>query len=950
MSHYTSEQPPPLPPRSPRPPITGYTTSSQYSISSFPPPPPGPPPRTSAVSSKPLGSPPPLPPRPAGHEIRTPSNHPTPFAHPPSTDYAPASPNSQFISDSPLPPSPPLGPPPPYSASVADISPPPPHQPHPEKSTTSNTAHSPLSSPVSGLPSPTTWANFPPPPPGPPPQASPHLSPGISQYSYNSSRPESPNGAPSGTSVSKSPHEPVKYQASSPRISESYNNDLQASISPGEVPHTYQPPAGILQTSPGAIDAQSAPTSPSNQTVNFHTIPPNDIPDKTSPPISTPIQQPPLESYFQYLHLSSTPPVPPKTPLVPGPTQNHCDEPATSASGSQPGYSPPSYKAYVHPHYRFSSKTTSPVPGAQPSPVNHPSPQQDVVLQARPTAKRAPAPRAVTSCIDSPVTFATDWYWYSEADEFHICSRCYVDHIHETAFHAEFRSARPTDGKPRVCRFSKARMRDHLWKAAVASGSPREAVAWMRSRAAIPDCRGVEGVRGKSAAGGIKWFAPRDGDGDDIIPHFVACEACREDKLQTNQFAGRFAACARPQPDDAVWACDMAIPFVEREYDEKAKRDDWAGFTVGAKARLATRPCPGTQGVSVYERKWFVPAAGPRGLVLCAACYYDQVSHTGEEGKWEIAQGLGHKVRCARGAYNVRILMALADQQKNWQLFWDVVSRLEREKTCEEDGIVDGVWYTLLSNPRDFDVCSACYIAIVEPLGAAGFWVRKRNVPPGARLLCCFNIGHPRIWKFVPRLLEMYWTLDPTALDEYASLYASVPLCLRNEDKPNLRWYGWRDCTICPECYLEFARHSPLAKMMELHDAPLADSVMCEMYSRRMRTLYTECGSTNPPNLKPLLEYSTQRRQVYMAKMAQQQQKVLDVMSSHYTMAGQLQQNKYGKPYTYSAPGIGSGFANSNALQGAAYGQQAMNIAADLRTGRISLAVGELEQRWREVE
>ncbi|RYC61421.1 hypothetical protein CHU98_g4789 [Xylaria longipes] len=968
MSHHTSDQPPPLPPRSPRPPITGYTTSPQYSVPSFPPPPPRLPPRTSAVSSTPIGPPPPLPPRPVGYEIRISSNPPTPFAHPPSTSHAPASPNSQATLDLPPPPPPPLGPPPPYTASAVDISLSPPNQPHPEKSTSPNASPSPLLSPVSGLSSPTTWTNFPPPPPGPPPQPSPHLSPRIPQYSHNSSHPSSPIGAPSGIPTSQSPHEPVKHQANPLGISEAHGNDLQAPVYPGEQPHAYQPPAGILQTSPGdptsprpdepRVEAHRAPTPSSgvfsSETVGFNTKPPIAVSGKASPPISPPTQHIPLGSSFQSLHLSS-PPIPPKTPLAPSPTQNYFSEPAPSTSGSPRGQSHVSYKAYVPPHYEPSSKTTSPSPSAQPPPVEYPPLQQDVVTQA---AQRAPTPRAVTACIDTPITFATDWYWHPEAADYHICSRCYVDHIHPTAFHAEFLSARHTDGKPRVCRFNKPRMKDHLWKTAVASGSLREAVAWMRTRAAIPDCRGVNGVEGKSATG-IKWFAPRNRD---EIPHFLACEACLEDKVETSQFASRFAVSAQPQPGDAVWACDMAVPFVEEEYKVKARQDDWAGFTTEAKARLVVKPCPDTQEASVAGRNWFVPTAGPRGLVLCAACYCDSVIHTGEEGKWQIAQGLGRTVRCARGTYNIRVLMALAEHEKNWPLFWEVVARLDREKPCEEEGIVDGMWYTLPSDPREFGVCSACYIGMMEPLGVARFWVRKPNVPPGARLICCFNKAHPRIWKFVPRLLEMYWTHDPTALDEYASLYASVPLCLRDEDKPNLRWYGWKDCTICPECYLDFARHSPLAKMMELHDAPLVDSVMCEMYSERMRKLYTECGSTNPPNLKPLLEYSKQRRQVYMetipqarmimfqAKMALQRQKMLNVMSSHYTMAGQLQQITYGTPYTYSALGIGSGFANADALQGAVYGQQAMNITAGLGSGRISFTVGQLEQRWRAVE
>ncbi|KAI0441385.1 hypothetical protein F4803DRAFT_523611 [Xylaria telfairii] len=961
MSHHTSDQPPPLPPRSPRPPIAGYNTSSQYSVASFPPPPPGPPPRTSAVSSNPIDPPPPLPPRPAGYETRTPSNPPAPFVHPPSTGHSSVSPNSQATLDLPLPPPPPppLGPPPPYSASAVDVCLSPPNQPHPEKVTGANTTHSPLTSPVSGLSSPTS---FPPPPPGPPPKLSPHPSPGIPQYSYNPSHPSSPNGPSSGIPTSQLPYEPVKHQANPLGISETHNNGLQKPISPGDKPGAYQP-ASVVQTPPDASTSHSekpsaeahgasTPSSgvPLNQTVNLNTVAPDITSGTISLEVSPPPQHRPLESTFQSLNLSSTPPIPPKTPLAPGSSQSYFSQPASPAPGTVPGHNRSGYKAYTPPNHESSSKTTSPPPASQQPPANHPSPQQNVV------------PRAVTSCIDTPATFTTDWYQHPEATDFTICSRCYADHIHRSVFQPEFQHTRPADAKARVCRFSKPRMKDHLWKTALATCSLREAVAWMRTRAAIPDCRGTEGVRGSSGAG-IKWFAPRDGS----IPHFIACEACSEDKLRTNRFATRFAAYAQPQPADDIWACDLATPFVEKEYEEAAARDDWAGFAARTKARIAMPPCPGALvGVVAQGRNWYGPKVGPRALVLCAACFYDQILHTAEEGKWEIAQGLARsadvKVRCAHAMFNIRVLIAQANQEKNWALFWNTVARLEREKTCEPDGIVDGVWYTLPSNPGGFGVCSACYIAIMESLGVARFWVRKHDVPPGAKFICCFSVGHARLRRYAPKLIEMYYTLDPTTLEECASLYAGVPLCSRDEETSGLCWYGWRGCTICPECYLDFARYSPLAKTMELHDAPLANKTMCEMYSRRMRTLYTECGNTNLPNPKPLLDYSMQRRQVYMEtipqirmimsqqKMAQQRLKAVDLQSSHHARLGHFQDMTYGSAYKYSAAGVGSGFSNYNALQGAAYRQQANNLAADLGTSNVSLAVGQLEQRWRAVE
>ncbi|KAI0534471.1 hypothetical protein GGR58DRAFT_482800 [Xylaria digitata] len=967
MSHSTSNQkPPPLPPRSPRPPVN--TPPPQHSVPGFPPPPPGPPPRNSAVSSSPVGPPPPLPPRPAGYEIRNPSNPTTPLAQPPSTTYSPSSPTF------PLPP-PPLGPPPPYTASVIGVPLSPHNQPNPEQLTAQDSAHSFSSSPVSRVPSPATWTKFPPPPPGPPPQLNPHLSPGIPQYSPPSPRPLSPAGTPVSLPSAQSSPKPEKYQDTTLSINQAHNNDFPTS--PREKPSTNQPPISTLGTSTGTWDHSHSEKPPPkeygisapslvaslNQTANSKTEPSHDISSTVSPQIISSSPNPALEASFQSLHLTSAPPVPPKAPLAPSITQNHPGEfvaPA-SASGPPQDYSHSRYQTQAHPIYNSTNNAGSPIPDNQPTPANHPASPQGPVFQAYTPPQRGPTPRAVTSCIDIPATFSTDWYWHPEAPDYLICSRCYVDNIHGSRYQDEFQSERLSDGKLRICRFSKARMKDHLYKEALASCSLRAALGWMRKRSTILDCKGADGVKA-AAARGIVWCTTRSNE----IPHFLSCQACYEDKLMTNQFADRFSIFTESQPADAIWACDLAIPFIEREYEEKGKTDDWRGFVAEAKARMNSQPCPQGKRVVPYGRNWFVPKGGPQGLVLCAACYCDHVIHSGEEGRWEIAQGLtrssDHRVRCARGVFNIRILMAQAHEKKDFALFWNAVDKLNREKVCDDGGIVDGVWYTLPSNPKDFGVCGACYVGILEPLDVARFWMRKQGAPAGAKPLCCFNIGHPKLSKFVPRLLEMYFTLDPKALDEYASVYAAIPQCLRDEDKPDRQWYGWKDCAICPECYLDFAQHSPLDKLMELRNTPLTENRMCEMYSPRMRKLYTRCGSTNPPSLQPLLDYSAQRRQVHLEtvpqirmilfqqRMALEQQKMLNTMSSHYKMAGLLEQTMYGTPYLYSASGVGSGFANMSALQGAAYGQQAMGVAAGIIGGSHIPAVQQLEQRWRAVE
>lgn len=118
------------------------------------------------------------------------------------------------------------------------------------------------------------------------------------------------------------------------------------------------------------------------------------------------------------------------------------------------------------------------------------------------------------------------------------------------------------------------------------------------------------------------------------------------------------------------------------------------------------------------------------------------------------------------------------------------------------------------------------------------------------------------------KLLETYFTHDINSFHSYASVWAKIPACLRDQDKPNLSWYGWLDYTICPECYHNYAQNFPaMVNQMELRYKVLPNSAMCEMYSPRMRNLYAQCAASG--ELEPLLKLSVHRRMVYMQMVPQ---------------------------------------------------------------------------------
>ncbi|KAI1801979.1 hypothetical protein F4811DRAFT_427100 [Daldinia bambusicola] len=860
-----------------------------YTDRGYPPPPPGPPPQNPAYApnSRLPPVPPPIPPRPPGYEIA-----------------APSSSNEQSRFGYSIPPPPPR--PPPRTVSVYSANPPP-YSYHPPDAPSLGEGHDYSRTPYSTLHRQNGLSSIPPPPPNPPSQA-------ILQQlgSTNLMLP---------AHLSSTAHHPPSPAPQVP---------VKETINALPLGHTTE--AGVNNIQPLENSSSSSPASrPSNIDALSPSL--SQLPSPADTSITSPSLEH-LDAQFQSLSVESRPPT---------------NLPSVSRSTSKSSSNVPAAVSSDH------------VPNSDGHIYELPAENEPKGKPATPSAEGPPAlePPATTSCIDDPVTFATDWYWHPEAPEFFICSRCYVDHIHKIRFWNLFRKEGFRDGRRRVCLFSKPRMRDRLLKGALETGSLESALAWMRARPQIPNCKGTDGVKGEE---GIKWYKPKLNE----IPGFVCCQACYEDRVLVSHFSVNFEP-SQPQPAEETWSCDFAVPFIRDEYEARGKINDWPGFVSEAKARLSIKPCGRRNEESTYGRKWFVPKRGPEGLVLCSGCYCDHVIHTSEEDQWRVEEkftdAIGTTIRCSMGMFSITMAMARAHEINDFQIFWRAVDKLSKEKFCDDGGIEDGTWYTLPSDPPNFGICGACYVAIAEPLDISRFFVPKRDAQPaGVKWLCCFNLSNPRAPQYLPLLVELYHTHDASSFDKFASVYASLPLCPRDEDAQGKNWYGWMDCTICPDCYHSFAAQSPLAAKMELKNTLLETSAMCEMYSPRMRNLYTKCSEASPCDPTELLTFSAQRRLVwnqtipqirmmlFQAKMALNQQKMLNITSSHYNNMGMMQAATYGNTYTYGAPGVGYGYANQNLLQGAIYGQQAAQVGASVANGSAVLVVGQLEQLWRAVE
>lgn len=558
-------------------------------------------------------------------------------------------------------------------------------------------------------------------------------------------------------------------------------------------------------------------------------------------------------------------------------------------------------------------------------------------------------------CVDTLMDIRMTWYTHPSAPTAYICSRCYVDHIYPTSFKDDFKGELQSEGQPRVCRFSKLRASEYLFLQANATGDLQPLLDFMNARLKISDCKGLSGAKGED---GIKFWMAKN----EAIPGLVICEACMEDVVKTSHFLSKFEPATNHGARD-VWTCDLAGAYVYNEFKEASNMDDWSRFTKNAMTRLYLAPCPGAQQIECADRKFYTLQQGPQTFCICEVCYYDKVlggGVPGQEAHWSRSITYA-TASCDMVDFNILMPMLLTLEIRDPSIFLATLPKVLSEPHCDAKGTKTENWYTLTADPDDFGVCGACYHGVVEPYGLAKFFKRKRGADAGTPLLCSLSAGHLRFRGMAQRLLHTLYLDDATDWAAFAAKYAGVAACPRNKPFKDGVWYGWNMCTICPECYVEFAEGTALDPQMTLRRTRREAITMCEMYSPRMRRLYADaCEGRIEGN--ELLALADARRTVYtqtimqcerilsQQRIALMRQQQLNAQSSFYTNLGRMQVASIGSSYTYGQAGLGYGFQSQAELDGARYGRQAMEVGVAATSGSALIQIQEFERQWAEVE
>ncbi|KAM0426301.1 hypothetical protein ACHAPT_008341 [Fusarium lateritium] len=873
--------------------------------------------------SKEEAVPPPLPGRPVSM-VET--SRPQSF-HPPSQ-------RNSYLSPLPGPPSHP-----PPSPSQAQYMPPPPPGPPPAQTTSPNRQSvylSPTSGPtiqLSSDPSQQQTPYYPPPPPSP------------SQQQYNTFRPGQGQAAPPGQQSafqsfspapglpSDQPASPQQHQAPQyppPPPSPSQQHHAQYSISQAEQPPAQQNTFQVSSSAPRIFLDQPS-VNPSQQPAPYYPPPPPSPSQQSQPRYSSPLPPPIQTNQAQEGHRDShLPPTSNQSVTNPSQAPYFPPPPPPSQTTQSPQQQPP-----ASPHTTQPKQETSP---ARPKPPRIPTPELP--------KEHASGAKPLAECSSGLTSLPQHWFYHPEAPDFTICARCYVDHIYETRFRDSLAKMYSDDKEKRRCRFQSRRLKDTLFPEAIESGNLDECVAFMKRRRTIRDC--LE----QTQTEGDPWYTSSD------IPHSTICPACFEDDISGTSFAKHYQL----QTVQGACFCDSTAWFLKRKFSDYLKEDNWAKYAEEMSVRVTLPQCPRMNNIKGNDRQWYKPKNGPASLQTCVTCYFDYFYRSEDEDKFEQIRGGDFETRCNMGQLNRLIPMHQALADKDRSVFWKAAYAVDKYPFCHQDGIKGGTWYTLPGVTSGWGICAACYEGIIKPVGGSRWFVPDTDVSQDETYLCCFNMNHIRAQGSLQAYDDAHNSGDWKLLADYATRWANVRPCPRakHNSGKNRPWWGWGVLAICEECYLEFAQGTSLEPRFALKGARESDNEkMCDLFSPRMRGLYTEACKTG--DLQGLLAFAEQRHVIYtqtimqceqilvQQQIAAMQAQQLGIQGTFYKSMGGMQDAVMGHSYTVGNSYAGYGHANEWMLQGHVYDRQASEMRSQVGGGSI-LQVAMLEARWKEVE
>ncbi|KAK1654543.1 hypothetical protein BDP81DRAFT_457377 [Colletotrichum phormii] len=535
---------------------------------------------------------------------------------------------------------------------------------------------------------------------------------------------------------------------------------------------------------------------------------------------------------------------------------------------------------------------------------------------------------------DREVEYETDWYHIPDIPNFLVCTHCHERCLAQTPLEDSFKHNREPNGR---CRFNAPRITRLLLPECLKRKEITCLREFMTARLNVQDCKGPSGADGSA---GIKWFKALD----DRRYGFVSCEACYQDVVLATSFRDKFVPYDSPQATDDIWACDICLPFISRSIVKLSKSgaSSWNEWIEVAAKHMALPECDKGP-VSPSSRRW-MRLRGQRypDFKMCEKCYEKHValttldkdfdfvphvsSHTGLD--WMDA-ALGHTtteptpITCSMNGLPTEVALTAANDFQDVNVLYQALEVILSCPPCTDRGIINGTWYTLTGGDCDgYRICAPCHAAFITPFGLDRFYEQSRSEEAGET--------YSRYSVFVRK-------------------FAGVPHCVRENLVDNQRWYGWDDCTICPECYITFCEESsppPPSLAMEFNNNLVVEKRMCCLYPPRMRQKWTEACEAG--NAEALIEFSRVRHGVWVQTILQVKalRQMQDMQFANAMHAGYMSVTYQGIESFKVVAGTTDGYEYGNSQLGWHATQEGVTSAAFSNQMRAGMAQSTSSGTW----
>ncbi|GLA55825.1 hypothetical protein AnigIFM63604_002909 [Aspergillus niger] len=550
------------------------------------------------------------------------------------------------------------------------------------------------------------------------------------------------------------------------------------------------------------------------------------------------------------------------------------------------------------------------------------------------------------------ISWTAIWYSPTNAPSFLVCSYCYDQHIQPTRHAGLFEALWVNGNRDLKCQWNTPRVMSHL------AADDWDAInAFMVERIKIPACKGPAGHTGLD---GSRWYG-MIGAWD--IQGFVICEACYLDMVTWNQLRTYFTATPTIKSEERIWTCDAAVPLIKEGLLRAiTSRNRWDDLHPIFRRRMQYPSCVEMTKLQASSTHWYASKAVP-DLVVCTACYLDHffLDHA---SSWELldltAEQQQQQLVCAMQTVPIYAAWAgckrvsMTENTDEYDGFEHLARLILESHPCSTDDMRNATWYAPENCTFDaFAICRRCLLAfMVIPDFAKGF--KEFNFRRDGKWLCDFNPASPRFSKYLPKYEDAVNQGNFSIFSKYVSEHGPLPDCPRDQAYKNRKWFGKGLFTACELCYKDVIHGTSLASYLDCAVVP--NEARCQMYSRRMRTLWQQACENN--DLDSFLVLAKERMDAFLLMELEKQRQLAEMM-----MRSQRRNNlllvsgmNSGTDGIISAMGVDNGTRYGNADIGfnwhtslGAEGHQQFNQAMGMDVVQASADFARLSpliQRW----